>query len=136
MRGPIRAMNAHLRDPLRLGGRPLFLAYIPSPPSTGLWFSDLPPVLANMKDEELLRSLSSLVPVQEVSNFQHMFSVTVRGRAKVVLFASKPLFHLICCFIILCSYSLWPSVRFIFQALDDTINLFEILDPWNVPVCK
>ncbi|THD24612.1 Msx2-interacting protein [Fasciola hepatica] len=66
MRGPMRAMNAHLRDPLRLGGRPLFLAYIPSPPSTGLWFSDLPPVLANMKDEELLRSLSSLAPVQEI----------------------------------------------------------------------
>lgn len=67
MRGPIRAMNAHTRDPLRLGGRPLFLAYVPSPPSTGLWFSDLPPFLANLPDKELLHRLSQLVPIEEIT---------------------------------------------------------------------
>ncbi|CAL8069519.1 unnamed protein product [Calicophoron daubneyi] len=66
MRGPIRAMNAHSRDPLRLGGRPLSLAYAPSPPSTGLWLSDLPPSLAALRDEDLLHTLSQTVPVQEI----------------------------------------------------------------------
>ncbi|KAF7256126.1 hypothetical protein EG68_07211 [Paragonimus skrjabini miyazakii] len=67
MRGPIRAMSAHSRDPLRLGGRPLFLAYVPSPPSTGLWFSDLPTSLASLRDTALLHRLSQVVPVQQIT---------------------------------------------------------------------
>ncbi|KAF5404893.1 SPOC domain protein [Paragonimus heterotremus] len=67
MRGPIRAMSAHSRDPLRLGGRPLFLAYVPSPPSTGLWFSDLPNSLASLRDTALLHRLSQVVPVQQIT---------------------------------------------------------------------
>ncbi|XP_018650664.1 platelet binding protein-related [Schistosoma mansoni] len=67
MRGPIRAMNAHAREPLRLGGRPLSLAYTPSTPTTSLWISDLPPSLANLTDEELLHTLSQIAPVQEIA---------------------------------------------------------------------
>lgn len=75
MRGPIRAMNAHAREPLRLGGRPLSLAYTPSTPTTSLWISDLPPSLANLTDEELLHTLSQIAPIQEVSiiNFPHVY---------------------------------------------------------------
>ncbi|TGZ65359.1 hypothetical protein CRM22_005904 [Opisthorchis felineus] len=67
MRGPIRAMNAHSRDPLRLGGRPLHLAYVPSPPSLGLWFSDLPPSLASLNDRALIQCLSRLAPILEIT---------------------------------------------------------------------
>ncbi|KER29300.1 hypothetical protein T265_13402, partial [Opisthorchis viverrini] len=67
MRGPIRAMNAHSRDPLRLGGRPLHLAYVPSPPSLGLWFSDLPPSLASLSDRALIQCLSRLAPILEIT---------------------------------------------------------------------
>ncbi|VDQ07193.1 unnamed protein product [Trichobilharzia regenti] len=67
MRGPIRAMNAHAREPLRLGGRPLSLAYTPSTPTTCLWVSDLPASLAGLSHDELLHTLSQTAPVQEVS---------------------------------------------------------------------
>ncbi|CAH8493276.1 unnamed protein product [Heterobilharzia americana] len=67
MRGPIRAMNAHAREPLRLGGRPLSLAYTPSTPTTCLWVSDLPPSLVSLSDEELLHTLSQIAPVQEIA---------------------------------------------------------------------
>ncbi|VDO93734.1 unnamed protein product [Schistosoma mattheei] len=74
MRGPIRAMNAHAREPLRLGGRPLSLAYTPSTPTTSLWISDLPPSLANLTDEELLHTLSQIAPVQEFTTPTHILS--------------------------------------------------------------
>ncbi|TNN12132.1 spen [Schistosoma japonicum] len=72
MRGPIRAMNAHAREPLRLGGRPLTLAYTPSIPTTSLWISDLPASLASLTDEELLHTLSQIAPVQEIALINRM----------------------------------------------------------------
>uniref|UniRef100_A0A5K3EXR8 RRM domain-containing protein n=1 Tax=Mesocestoides corti TaxID=53468 RepID=A0A5K3EXR8_MESCO len=66
-RGASRAMTTHLRDPLRLGGRPLKLFYTPSRPSTCLWLADLPPALASLPEAELLATFSRIAPVEQMS---------------------------------------------------------------------
>uniref|UniRef100_A0A0X3PJ99 Protein split ends n=1 Tax=Schistocephalus solidus TaxID=70667 RepID=A0A0X3PJ99_SCHSO len=66
LRGASRAMTAHSRDPLRLGGRPLKLAYTPSPPNSSLWLADLPSSLTALTDSELLAKFSQIVPVEKM----------------------------------------------------------------------
>ncbi|KAL7062872.1 hypothetical protein AAHC03_0731 [Spirometra sp. Aus1] len=66
LRGASRAMTAHSRDPLRLGGRPLKLAYTPSPPNSSLWLADLPACLTALTDSELLAKFSQIVPVEKM----------------------------------------------------------------------
>ncbi len=69
LRFATRAMNTHSRDPLRLGGRPLQLAYTLSRPSTCLWLADLPPSLANLPEMDLFATFSRIVPVEQVRLF-------------------------------------------------------------------
>ncbi|KAL3312615.1 hypothetical protein Ciccas_008790, partial [Cichlidogyrus casuarinus] len=61
MKGSVRAMTTHARDPLRLGGRLLRISYVLSSPSTCLWLAELPPGLAQLSEKQLLHRLSSWV---------------------------------------------------------------------------
>lgn len=66
LRGAHRAMTAHSKDPLRLGGRPLKLVYTPSRTNHCLWLADLPPSLASLTDTELVAKFSRVALVEKV----------------------------------------------------------------------